>query len=167
MRSATGLCPVGTQKYYKYVLSAHLIPPLVNRVFPISRVKRFKFLFWQSFARVTLGRQFIISGAAEQSPGNGGGVELHRRQPRCERRDSQDGNTNWNGPILAPAQVWRLIIALPEPARSVAMLLVLTELRIGEHLAEQRRAVKEVEKLLVGPKWTQIGEVTTAKLVRD
>jgi integrase len=33
--------------------------------------------------------------------------------------------------------------------------------------AEQRRTVKGVEKLLVGPKWTQIGEVTTAKLVRD
>jgi len=44
-------------------------------------------------------------------------------------------------PILAPAQVWRLVIALQEPARSVALLLALTGLRIGELLALRWKSV--------------------------
>jgi integrase len=58
------------------------------------------------------------------------------RKTRLPRREYKSER-----PSLAPVQVWRLISALQEPARSVAMLLVLTGLRIGELLALRWKSV--------------------------
>jgi integrase len=65
------------------------------------------------------------------------------RKTRLARRD-------WNPerPVVTPQQVKRLITALPEPAKSIALLLVLTGLRIGELLALRWKNVNLEDKVL-------------------
>jgi integrase len=65
------------------------------------------------------------------------------RQARLPRREYRPER-----PILTPAQIRSLIVALPEPAKSVAMLLALTGLRIGELLALRWKNVDLDARLL-------------------
>ena len=65
------------------------------------------------------------------------------RKTRLPRRDC-----NPERPVVTPQQVKRLIAALPEPAKSIALLLVLTGLRIGELLALRWKNVNLDGKVL-------------------
>ena len=65
------------------------------------------------------------------------------RKTRLPRRDCDPER-----PVVTPQQVKCLIAALPEPARSIALLLVLTGLRIGELLALRWKNVNLDNKVL-------------------
>jgi integrase len=132
----------GTQKHYKYILSAHLIPAFGElRLSDISREAIQAFVLaklregyaWETVHHFRCALSKVL-GTAEEWNYIADNPVRKTRLPRREYKQER--------PILAPAQVWRLIIALPEPARSVAMLLVLTGLRIGEHLALRWKSVE-------------------------
>jgi integrase len=65
------------------------------------------------------------------------------RKTRLPRREC-----NPERPVVTPQQVKRLIAALREPAKSIALLLVLTRLRIGELLALRWKNVNLDDKVL-------------------
>ena len=58
------------------------------------------------------------------------------RKTRLPRREHKSERS-----ILTPEQIKQLLVALPEPSKSVATLLVLTGLRIGELLALRRKSI--------------------------
>jgi integrase len=62
------------------------------------------------------------------------------RLPRPEYRSERQ--------ILTPEQIKQLLAALPEPRKSVATLLALTGLRMGELLALRRRSIDLAAKPL-------------------
>ncbi len=124
-----------TQKHYKYVLGAHLIPAFgEHRLFDISReaiqtlllAKLREGYAWETVHHFRCALSKVLGSAEEWNYI----ADNPARKARLPRRDCKSER-----PILAPAQIRSLITALPEPAKSVAMLLVLTGLRIGELLA--------------------------------
>jgi integrase len=124
-----------TQKHYKFVLGAHLIPTFGGlRLSDISRETIQAFLLtklregyaWETVHHFRCALSKVL-GSAEEWNYIADNPVRKARFPRREYKSER--------PILAPAQIRSLITALPEPAKSVAMLLVLTGLRIGELLA--------------------------------
>ena len=83
----------------------------------------------------------------KQSAGCGGGVELHRRQSSAKDATPETGLQLGTASRHAAASQ-TLTIALMELAKSVALLLVLTGLRIGELLARRWKNVNLGDKVL-------------------
>jgi integrase len=124
-----------TQMHYKYMLRVHLIPVFGERRLPdISRAaiqvllaaKLRDGLSWETVHHIRCALSKVLGTAEEW--GYISDNPVHKT--RLPRRDC-----NSERPIVTPQQVKRLTTALPEPAKSIALLLVLTGLRIGELLA--------------------------------
>lgn len=124
-----------TQKHYRYMLDVHLIPSFGQRQLrELTREELQSFLSrklnsglsWETVHHFKCGLSKIL-GAAEEwgyiTENVAQKTKLPRRQHGPERV------------ILTPVQVRNLAAALNGPARSVALLLVLTGLRVGELLA--------------------------------
>ena len=124
-----------TQKHYRYMLDAHLVPAFGKRQLrELTREELQSFLgrklngglSWETVHHFKCGMSKILSAAEEWgciSENVAQKTKLPRRQYRPERT------------VLNPAQVKNLAAALHEPARSITVLLVLTGLRVGELLA--------------------------------
>lgn len=124
-----------TQKHYRYMLDVHLIPAFGNRQLrELTREELQAFLSrklkgglsWETVHHFKCGLSKILGAAEEWGCINENlaqKTKLPRRQHGAERV------------VLTPIQVRNLAAALDEPARSIALLLVLTGLRIGELLA--------------------------------
>ncbi len=124
-----------TQMHYKYMLRVHLIPAFGERRLPdISRAaiqvllaaKLRDGLSWETVHHIRCALSKVLGTAEEWGYISDNPV----RKTRLPRRDCTSER-----PIVTPQQVKRLTTALPEPAKSIALLLVLTGLRIGELLA--------------------------------
>lgn len=124
-----------TQKHYKYMLNAHLIPAFGERQLrELTREELQSFLSrklsgglsWETVHHFKCALSKVL-GAAEEwgciTENVAQKTKLPRRQHGAERA------------VLTPVQVRRLTAAVNEPARSIMLLLVLTGLRIGELLA--------------------------------
>ena len=124
-----------TQKYYRYMLSVHLIPAFGHRQLrELTREELQSFLSrklrgglsWETVHHFKCGLSKIL-GAAEEwgyiAENVAQKTKLPRRQLETERV------------VLTPRQLRDLAAALDEPARSITLLLALTGLRVGELLA--------------------------------
>ena len=125
-----------TQKNYRYFLDVHLLPAFgTQQLCDIKRetiqlflaAKLRSGLAWKTVKEIrgVLGR---VLGTAEQWEYL---TDNQARRTRLPRRPIMPISKA----VLAPEQIRQLTAALVEPARSVAMLLVLTGLRVGELLA--------------------------------
>jgi integrase len=124
-----------TQKHYRYMLDAHLIPAFGKRQLrEVTREELQSFLSrklngglsWETVHHFKCGLSKILSAAEEWgciAENVAQKTKLPRRQHRPERT------------VLNPIQVKDLAAALSEPARSITLLLALTGLRVGELLA--------------------------------
>lgn len=137
-----------TQMHYKYMLGVHLIPTFGERRLPdISREAIQTFLAaklrdgfaWETVHHVKCALSKVLGTAEEWDYISDNPV----RKTRLPRRDC-----NPERPFVTPQQVKRLVTALPEPAKSIAVLLVLTGLRIGELLALRWKNVNLDAKVL-------------------
>jgi integrase len=130
-----------TQTHYKYMLGAHLIPTFGERRLPdISREAIQTFLAaklregfaWETVHHIKCALSKVL-GTAEEWDYISDNPVRKTRLPRREFRSEQS--------ILTTEQIKQLLAALPEPSNSVATLLVLTGLRIGELLALRRKSI--------------------------
>jgi integrase len=130
-----------TQKHYKYVLGAHLIPVFgEHRLSDISREAIQAFLMaklrdglsWETVHHFRCALSKVL-GTAEEWNYIADNPARKARLPRREYKSERS--------ILTPEQIQRLLTALPEPSKSAVTLLVLTGLRIGELLALRRKSV--------------------------
>jgi integrase len=124
-----------TQKHYKYMLDVHLVPAFGKRQLrELRRAELQSFLSrklngglsWETVHHFKCGLSKILSAAEEWcciTENVAQKTKLPRRQHGGERA------------ILTPAQVRNLAAGLNEPARSITLLLALTDLRVGELLA--------------------------------
>ncbi len=131
-----------TQKHYRYIVNIHLLPTFGSiRLTDIKRecvqsflaAKLNSGLAWKTVkhSRGVFGRTLATAedwGYINQNP------VLKTELPRRPRNPSPK-------PILQPHQVHILANELSEPSRSIALLLVLTGLRVGELLALRWKAV--------------------------
>jgi integrase len=124
-----------TKKHYQYILRVHVYPALgdmqlrlINRdvVQAFISAKLRSGLSWRTVKsiRTALG---TVMGAAEMA-------ELIPSNPVRKTRFPRRGPVKQRA-VIAPEKIRELLDALPEPSRSLAWLLVLTGLRIGELLA--------------------------------
>ncbi|MGC1107014.1 MAG: tyrosine-type recombinase/integrase [Candidatus Acidiferrales bacterium] len=131
-----------TQKHYHYILDVHLLPSFGSiRLTDIKReciqsflaAKLNSGLAWKTVKHIrgVFGRTLATAedwGYINQNP------VLKTELPRRPRNLSPK-------PILQPHQVHQLTRELSEPSRSIALLLILTGLRVGELLALRWKAV--------------------------
>lgn len=134
-----------TKKNYQHILRVHVYPALgdmqlrlINRdvVQDFISAKLRSGLSWRTAKSIRTALGTLMGGAemAELIPSN------PVRKTRFPRR----GPTKPRAEI-APEKILELLEALPEPSRSLAWLLVLTGLRIGELLAVRWRNI-DLEK---------------------
>ena len=130
-----------TQRHYKYMLGVHLIPIFGERRLPdISREAIQTFLAaklrdgfaWETVHHIRCALSKVL-GTAEEWDYISDNPVRKTRLPRREHKSERS--------ILTPEQIKQLLVALPEPSKSVATLLVLTGLRIGELLALRRKSI--------------------------
>ena len=130
-----------TSKYYQYMLRVHLYPAFANvqlRLITRDGVQGFlsaklrSGLSWRTVKglRTLFG---TVMAAAEAD-------ELILSNPVRKTRFPRRGPVKERA-VIAPEKIRELLMALPEPASSLAHLLVFTGLRIGELLALRRRDV--------------------------
>lgn len=124
-----------TQQHYKYTLKAHLFPAFGDcSLSDITREAIQSFLLaklreeysWESVHHFRCALSKVLGTAEDWNyiPNN------PVRKTRLPKRDY-----NSEQPVVTPQHVTRLSMALSEPAKSIALLLVLTGSRIGERLA--------------------------------
>ena len=123
-----------TQQHYQYVTKLHLIPAFGDtplRLLSRDAAQRFiaaklqSGLSWKTVKHVRTVFGTIMTAAEGWDLVQANPVRKTRmpRRPRCER------------PTIALESVSQLLQTLAEPSRSIAWLLVLTGLRVGELLA--------------------------------
>ncbi len=131
-----------TQKHYRYILGIHLLPTFGSaRLTDIKReciqsflaAKLNSGLAWKTVKHIrgVFGRTLTTAenwGYINHNPVSK--TELPRRPRNLSPK-----------PVLQPHQVCLLTKELSEPSRSIALLLVLTGLRIGELLALRWKAI--------------------------
>jgi integrase len=130
-----------TQKSYAYFLRVHLIPALgelplrgVGRE-PIQAMLNAKLasgLAWETVHHLQCALSKILGTAVEWGYIEANPVRM-TRLPRRRRMHSKV--------VLGAAELRLLVARLPEPSRSLVLLLMLTGLRIGELLALRWRNV--------------------------
>jgi integrase len=137
-----------TQMHYKYMLRVHLIPAFGERRLPdIPREAIQTFLAaklrdgfaWETVHHIRCALSKVL-GTAE---GWGYICDNPVRKTRLPRRDC-----NPERPVVTPQQVKRLVTALSEPAKSIALFLAMTGLRIGELLALRWKSVSLNDRVL-------------------
>jgi integrase len=125
-----------TQKNYRYFLDVHLLPTFGAH--PLCDIKRETVqsflaaklsggLAWKTVKEIR-GVLSRALGAAEQWEYINDNQARKTKLPRRPLRLTPN-------PVLVPEQIRQLAAKLAEPARSIAVLLVLTGLRVGELLA--------------------------------
>jgi integrase len=130
-----------TTKYYRYMLRVHLYPTIGDmqlRLISRDVVQNFlnaklrSGLSWKTVKhlRTVFG---TVMGAAEIA-------DLIPSNPVRKTRPPRKGPVKERA-VIAPEKIRELLDALPEPSRSLAQLLVLTGMRIGELLALRWRDV--------------------------
>ena len=126
---------LSSKKHNQYLLRVHLYPAfgkmqlrLITRdaVQAFVTAKLRSGLSWRTVKsiRTTFGTVMAAAEVAELIPSN------PVRKTRFPRRGPAKQRA-----VIAPEKIQELLVALPEPSRSLAWLLVLTGLRIGELLA--------------------------------
>ena len=146
-----------TQKHYRYLLDVHLVPAFGSA--PLCEISRDKVqafltaklagkLSWETVHHLKCGLSKVLGTAEEW----GYVTDNPVRKAKLPRRHSQSTQQ-----ILTTAQIRQLIQRLSEPARSIALLLLFTGMRIGELLALRwgnvdlrNRAIRVVETVYDG-----------------
>jgi integrase len=157
-----------TQKNYSYFLDVHLLPTFGAH--PLCDIKRETVqsflaaklsggLAWKTVKEIR-GVLSRALGAAEQweyiNDNQARKTKLPRRPLRLAAK-----------PVLAPEQIRQLAAKLAEPARSIAMLLVLTGLRVGELLALRWKNIDLVSRKLRVTETVYDGHFDTPKTQRS
>lgn len=137
-----------TQKSYAYFLRAHLVPALgglplreISRE-PIQRLLNTKLaagLAWETVHHLQCALSKILGTAVEWGYIEANPVRMTKLPRRTRIRTKA---------VLAPEQLRLLLGRLPEPSRSLVLLLMLTGMRIGELLALRWRNVDLLNGLL-------------------
>jgi len=131
-----------TQKHYSYIVDVHLVP-----AFGKARLCDIKREWIQSLLATKLGLGLAwktvkhIRGVLGRTLSSAEDWGYITHNPALKTRLPRRPIKHHSKTILAPAQIVQLRDQLKEPARSIAMLLVLTGIRIGEVLALRWKCV--------------------------
>jgi integrase len=157
-----------TQKHYRYVLDVHLLPHFgTTRLYDITREQIQSFLAakfraglsWKTVKHIrgVLGRTLSSAedwGYITQNPA------LKTQLPRRPLQQRPEV-------VLTPKRISELMGQLKEPVRSIATLLVLSGLRVGELLALRWKCVDLVTRTLRIAETVYDGHFDTPKTQRS
>jgi integrase len=137
-----------TQKSYRYLLGVHLVPAFGELgLAEISRERAQAFLnaklggglSWQTVHHLRCALSRVLGSAEEWGYVPENPIRKTKLPRQVRRRASA---------AVAPEQIRKLLANLPEPSRSLVILLAATGLRIGELLALRWRNVDFTKGLL-------------------
>lgn len=157
-----------TQKHYRYVLDVHLLPHFgTMRLCEITRERIQSFLaakFRVGLSWKTVKHIRGVLGRALSTAEDWGYITQNAAlKTQLPRRPLQ----RHPGLVLTPRQISDVIDQLKEPARSIAALLVLTGLRIGELLALRWKCIDLTTRTLRIAETVYDGHFDTPKTQRS